>query len=136
MPEETTKQVVTTEVVERDEPTADLIREALDETRDLVRLEVALAREELKAELTQAKTGGFALGSAAAAGIAAFTMFMVTIALAFAIKWLAALIIGGVLLAMAGALALGGWKLMPKEPLGETRERIGSDLKQLKERVA
>jgi hypothetical protein len=136
MPEETTKQVVTAEVVDRDEPTTDLIREALDETRELVRLEVALAREELKGELTQAKTGGFALGSAASAGIAAFTMFMVTIALAFSMKWLAALIIAGILLALACALGLGGWKLMPKQPLGATRERIGSDLKQLKERVA
>jgi len=135
MPEETMKENVVP-APEAEEPTGELIREALEETRDLVRLEVALAREELKAELTHAKVGGFALASAAGAGISAFTMFMVTIALAFRWSWLAALIIGGILLCLAGALALGGWKSVPKEPLVETRERVESDLKQLKERIA
>jgi hypothetical protein len=119
-----------------EEPTAELIREALDETRDLVRLEIALAREELKAEIAHAKLAGVALGSASAAAISAITMFMVAIALAFGRSWLAALIIGGILLCMSAAMGFAGWVALPKKPLVETRERIESDLRQLKERVA
>ena len=118
------------------EPTAALVREALDETRDLVRLEVALAREELKAELARAKAAGVALGAAGGLSIAAFTMFMATIALAFSMMWLAALLIGAILMLLAGAMGLAGWRALPRKPLGETKERLESDLKQLKERIA
>jgi hypothetical protein len=118
------------------EPTAALVREALDETRDLVRLEVELAREELKAELSRAKTSGVALGAAGALSIAGFAMFMVAIATAFSRTWLAALLIGAILTLLAGAAGLGGWKALPRKPLGETKERLESDLKQLKERIA
>ncbi len=118
------------------EPTAQLIREAVDETRQLVRLEVALAREELKAELTKARAGAIAVGAAGAAALCALTLFLVTIALAFGSPWLAALIIGAIVLTLAAAIGLGGWKMLPKRPLGETRERLESDLKQLKERIA
>jgi hypothetical protein len=119
-----------------DEPTTKLLREALDETRELVRLEIALAREETKGELRQAKAGAMALGSAAAAAVASFTMFMVAIALAFSVAWLTSLIIGVILLASAGGLAFAGYKALPTKPLAETKERLESDLKQLKERIA
>jgi hypothetical protein len=133
---ERTKADAVPELRDTQEPTAVLIREALDETRDLVRLEIALAREELKAEMAHAKLGGVSLGSAAAAAVSSFTMFMVAIALAFHRSWLAALIIGGILLFMSVAMGFAGWVSLPKKPLAETRERIESDLKQLKERVA
>lgn len=121
---------------EPDAPTTDLVREALDETRELVRLEVALAREEVKSEITQAKTAGVVLGAAGALGISAFTMFMVAIASAWAWTWLAALIIAGILMSMAGVLAFAGWSELPTKPLPETRERLQTDLRQLRERVA
>lgn len=118
------------------EPTSELFREAVDETRELVRLEVALAKEELRSELTRAKFGGIALGAGAGAALCGVTMCFVAIAAAFAWVWLAALIIGGILLVLAGTLAYGGFQALPKRPLEETKERIESDLKQLKERVA
>ena len=117
------------------EPTRQLVREALDQTRDLVRLEVLLARNEVENELSRAKAGAIALSSAAVAALASFTLFMVAIALAFSIKWLAALIIGIILLFVAGLVGFAGRKLLPTKPLGETSKRIGADLNQLKERV-
>jgi hypothetical protein len=108
----------------------------MDETRELVRLEVALAREELKEELAFAKVAGVALGGAGAMAIASFTMFMVTIAQAFSWHWLAALIIAAILLCLSGTMALFGWTLLPKKPMNQTRERLESDLRQLRERVA
>lgn len=118
------------------EPTAELFREAVDETRELVRLEVELAKEELRDEIGRAKIGAIALGAGGGLALSGVTMFFVTIAMAFTMEWLAALIIGGILVVMAGVLALGGYKALPKRPLEQTKERIETDLKQLKERVA
>jgi hypothetical protein len=120
----------------RTEPTGQLIREAIDETRHLVQLEVALARAEMRAEIAQAKAGAITLAVAAVAGIAAFTMFMVTIALAFVPSSLAASVVAAVLLLVGGTAGIVGWKALPKQLLGTTRARLQSDYKQLKERIA
>ena len=48
--------------------TAELVREAMDEARELVRLEVALAKEEVKAELKQVQRA--AIGFGVALGVA------------------------------------------------------------------
>lgn len=118
------------------EPTAGLVREALDQVGELVRLEAALARQEVRDELSRAKAAAVALGAAGALAVSGWTMFMVTIALAFKWSWLAALILGGILTFLAAAMALGGWSALPGRPLAQTRERIGADVKQLKERIA
>jgi hypothetical protein len=117
-------------------PTADLVREALDESRELVRLEVALAREELKSELSRARESAVALGTAAGLGLSGFAVLLVAIALAFPIPWLAAVILGAILLAVCGALAFAGYKALPRSPFGGTKERLESDLKKLRERIA
>lgn len=118
------------------EATSELFREAVDETRELVRLEVELAKEELRSELSRAKIGGIAIGSAGALAVSGITMGFVCIAMAFRMEWLAALILCGILLVLAGVLAFGGLKALPRRPLEQTKERIETDLKQLKERVA
>jgi hypothetical protein len=116
-------------------PAAELIREALEETRDLVRIEIALAREEIGGQLAKAKVGAIALGAAAALALLASTMALVAMAAAFACVWIAALVIAGILLIAAGVIGLFGWRAMPKRPLAETRGRLESDLEQLKERI-
>jgi hypothetical protein len=118
------------------EPTTDLLRDALDETRRLVQLEVALAREELKAELRQTRAGIALLGAGVALGLSAVTMLIAAAALAFAQAWLAALLIGAGLLCLAGCLAYAGSRAFPRKPLDATKQRVESDLKQLKERIA
>jgi hypothetical protein len=119
-----------------EEPAAKLIREALDEVRDLVRLEVALAREEARSELTRAKASAIALSAAAVLAVSAFSLFMVAISAAFASMWLVALILGGILACLAAVLASFARGRMPKGLLGETKERLSADLQQLKERIA
>jgi hypothetical protein len=118
------------------EPTAELVREALDETRELVRLEVALARQELTAELSRAKAGVASFAAAGVLGVCGLTLMLAAIPLAFRMAWLVALVLGAVLAVVACAIALGSWMGRPRKLLGETRERIQSDLKQLKERIA
>jgi Flp pilus assembly protein TadB len=97
---------------------------------------VALAREELKAELTQAKAAGISIGAAAAFALAGLTMCCVAIAAAFANVGIAALVVAGVLLLVAGLLGYLGYRAVPRKPFGETRARLGSDVKQLRERIA
>jgi hypothetical protein len=121
----------------KQEGTVELVREAIDETRELGRLEVQLAKEELLSELRQAKAGGITIGVGAAVALVGVTLFFVAIAMAFDKEAVAALAIGGMLLVLAALVALVGTKMLPGRPLlGETKERLQTDLKQLKERVA
>jgi uncharacterized membrane protein YqjE len=121
----------------RQERTAELVREAIDETRELGRLEVQLAKEELLSELRQAKAGGITIGVGAAVALMGVTLFFVAIAMAFDKEAVAALAVGGMLLVLGALLALVGTRVLPGRPLlGETKERLQTDLKQLKERVA
>lgn len=122
--------------VDRAEPVRDLVRDAFGQIQQLVRLEVALARDEVRTEVTQAKASGIALGAAAALAVSGFTLLLVAVASVFAPMWLAAVVVGGILLAVAATLGAIGWKAMPPRLLGQTRERLESDVKQLKERVA
>ncbi len=118
-------------------PVAELLREALGETsRDLVRIEVALAREELRSAFAVAKISVFAIASAAAVALVAIAMFMVAVVLALNVGWVGALVVGGILLLIAGVLGLIGWKTMPKELMGETKGRLQAEVKQLRERIA
>jgi len=115
---------------------ADLIREALGDGQELVRIEVALARDELGREIAAARTSAIALACAAALAVAAFTMFVVALVLAVRTGWAAAVVAGGILLAAAIGLGLVGWSAMPKKPLEETKGRLQANVKQLKERLA
>ncbi len=116
--------------------TPDLVREAVEDARHLIRLEIALARDELTHQIASAKTAAISLGAAAGAFVSSLTMFMVAIAAAFSVISSAALVLGAILLAASSWLGFAGFKALPKEPLGQTRRRLEADLQQLKERVA
>jgi hypothetical protein len=68
--------------------------------------------------------------------VCGLTLILVAIAVAFAKAWLVALVLGLILAALAGVIGLGGWRGLPRRLLGETRERIGADFKELRERIA
>jgi len=116
--------------------TSDLIREAVEQTRELVRLEIALARAEVAREIALAKAAGLAIASATVALISSFTLFMVALASTFGNVGLATLVLGCVLLATGIVLSFIGYKALPRALLGETRERLRSDLQQVKEHLA
>ena len=114
----------------------ELIREAIGDTGELVRIEVALARDELRREIEAAKASAVAFGAAAAVSVAAFTMFMVAVVLALRVGWVGALVVGAILLVGAVTLGLIGWKAMPTSPMGQTKGRLQANVAQLKERIA
>src|SRR5262249_48450997 len=99
--------------------TAELLREAVDEAKELVRLEVALAKDEARTELAEAKSGAIALGATAALAILGLALVLVALALAIGMTPLPAFIIGIVLLGCAGVAAYMASKLVPRRPLTE-----------------
>jgi hypothetical protein len=116
------------------ESSAALLREAIDEARELVRLEAELARQELKEEIVRTKAAGMAFGAAAVTGIAGFTMLVATIAFAAGRSWLCALLLGAALLLVAGLFVLVGYRSVPT--FAVTRERVEASLRGLRERIA
>ena len=119
------------------EPTAastgQLISRASDQLSDLVRSEMQLARTELMESVKHAGKGGGLFG---AAGIAALYGLGVLIAAAvlglsvFLDAWLAALIVGVVLLAAAGVAALAGKREVTQAtpPVQQTRDNVKADI--------
>ena len=112
---------VTMQTQLRPEPsTADLMREVIDEAKELVTIEIALARDEARREIDAAKASAIALGAAA---------------LAIDVGWLPPLVIGLLLLVGAAIAGLVGYRGVPRRPLPDTRRRIGTDVRLLKERA-
>jgi uncharacterized membrane protein YqjE len=114
---------------------AALVKEALAEARHLIQLEVELAKEELRRELSATKKAGITLGLGALALVLGLALLLVALALAIFPGPVPALVIGLVLLASAAFLGLTGVRLIPKHPFGQTRRRIETDIQTVKERV-
>jgi len=93
---------------ETDAPLSTLVRGALDDVRDLFREEVALARAEIRQEMTKASRAAISFGGAAAAGAFAGLFILSAIALGisegFHLPYWAGFGIVGVLLAIAGGI--------------------------------
>jgi uncharacterized membrane protein YqjE len=123
-------------------PTSELIREALEETKELARLEVKLAREEVRDDLLQLK--GFAIfaGVAVVLGIVTVTLLFVAIIFALGATTTpaaftpAAFIVFGVLAVISAVLGGIAYQRLPKVPLQRTQARLKADLEQFKEHVA
>ena len=112
---------------------AQLVREAIDETRQLVKLEVELAKDEMRQELADAKKSAIMFGVAAVAALLAAAMMFVSLALAIFPGPIPALVIGVALIAAAAILGFVGFKKAPKKPLEKTRRRLETDVQVVKE---
>jgi uncharacterized membrane protein YqjE len=125
------------QIEHRKEPgVTDLVREAAEEIRELVRVETALAREELKREVKHAKTAAIGFGVAAAFAIAALSLLLVALALAIDLGALSVFVVGLVSLCVAAGVGFAAYRMLPKKPLEPTKERVQRDLRMLKEHVA
>jgi len=128
--------MVTTRARRDESSTTELVREAIDETKLLVRLEVALAKAELREELWALERSAVAFGVAAAAAIAGLSLVLVAVALAIGPTPEPALVIGLVLLVAAAIAAFVGVRRLPKQPLAATRRRLQTDVELLEEITA
>jgi uncharacterized membrane protein YqjE len=112
-----------------------LLRQTLAESRELVRLEVKLAQEELREDVSQLKGAGILLATAGALFIVALAIFGVAIVFALGGTASAASSVGFILLAGVAIVGLIGYRLLPKVPLERTRSRLTTDVRALKEQV-
>ncbi|RKG95916.1 phage holin family protein [Corallococcus sp. CA053C] len=114
--------------------TPELIRHALSETRLLVKAEVMHAKKELKQELQAAKTAGILLGAGAVLALTSLAVLFVALGLALPLgAAVGVLIVGAVLLLVAGLLLFLGTKRVPKQAMPHTQERLKADLKMTRE---
>ncbi|HVH41678.1 MAG TPA: phage holin family protein [Labilithrix sp.] len=116
--------------------TADLVREALDEAKELVRVEVEIAKSEVESEIARAKRAAIGLGVALAAAVLVLCMLAVALVLALGGTAVVALAVAGGLLVIGGVAGAVGYSLLPKKPLERTRHRLKSEVTHLKEHIA
>lgn len=113
---------------------SELVRELSDQTTRLVRAEVELAKAELAQKGKQAGLGAGMFGGAGLLGLFALGAFTAAaiMALATAVAgWLAALVVGVALVAVAGVLALTGrtrvqaaTPLAPEQAIETTKQDV------------
>ena len=119
---------------QNDRSTAELLRELSEQTGDLVRKEMELAKAELREKGKAAGLGAGMFGGAGLVALYAVGALTACVILALAIvvdAWLAALIVGVGYLALAGILALTGKKKveqatppLPEQAIESTKEGI------------
>ena len=126
----------------QDKPVAELFRQLSTQTATLVRKEIRLAQLELQAKGRRAGMGAGMFGGAglvALYGVGALVAAAILgLATALDEDWLAAVIVGAVLLLVAGILALTGKKQVDQAspPLPEQAlDSVQRDVDQVKERA-
>ena len=120
----------------RNMSTVELVRHAMTEMKLLVRAEVVHARAELKQELRETRNAGILLGVALFLAPVGLAIALMPIVLALPEpRWLVALVLGVVVLAVAGILAFLAVKRLPRHPLARTRDRLKLDWMLTKEEL-
>jgi len=108
--------------------TVELVRHAVTEMKLLVRAEMLHARAELREELREARNAGILLGAAIFLAPAGLAVALMAIVLGLPSEpWISALVLGLVVLALAGLLVFLAVKKLPKAPLARTRDRLKLD---------
>jgi Flp pilus assembly protein TadB len=117
----------------RERPLGDLVKQLADQTSTLVKKEIDLAKAEVKQQAQEAGKGvGMLVGGAVVALLGAGTLvaFLVMLLDGVLANWLAALIVGVVLVALAAALALAGRNRLRQAtpPAQQTVETVKEDV--------
>ncbi len=116
--------------------TTKLLEAALKETRELIRLEVALAKVEAKKEVKGVVRAGIGFTIAGVMGMIAFALLVVALVLALGGTAGSAFGVAIAMLVLGGVAGFVGYSSLPSSPLEKTRHHIEDDLKQLREHVA
>jgi hypothetical protein len=116
--------------------TAELVKDALDEAKELVQLEVALAKEEVKEDLRHVRRAAIGFGVGLGASLLALTLLAMSLVFAIGATALVALLVAGGFLVTAALGAYVGYALLPKRALEKTRSRLQNDVNHLKEHIA
>jgi hypothetical protein len=119
-----------------DAPTGELIKQAIEDARELVRIEVGLVKAEAKSELKAASHAAIAAGVALVALFFCLSTAVLALVLALGAKVAIALVVAGIFLFVACVAALAAWRLLPVKAFDDTRRRIEGEIRELKEHMA
>jgi uncharacterized membrane protein YqjE len=111
------------------------MRQVLDETKELVRIEMRLARDELDADLRQLRRAAILAAVAFVLVILALAALLMAFLFAIDADGVGALVVAGVLLLGGGAFAALAFQRVPKPPLARTRDRLKHDVTELEEHL-
>lgn len=112
------------------------MRQTIDETKELVRLELALAREELSEDLRRLKVAAILGGVAIVLALLTLSTLVVALVLAVGGTALSAVAVSVALAAVCAVIALAAYKNVPRVPLERTRARLTSEVRQFEEHIA
>jgi uncharacterized membrane protein YqjE len=114
-------------------PTGDLVRQTVEESKELVRVELMLMQDELKEDLRRMKL--VAILGAVAITVALLTLSTLILALVLALGDNAGVALGiaCALAAIVVVLAALAVKTFPGLPLEKTRARLEQDMRHIKE---
>jgi hypothetical protein len=115
--------------------TTELVREALEETKELVRIEMKLAREEVRDDVLQLKAAAILIGVASVLGILALASLLVALVLGLGGGVVEALLVAAALALICGILVAVAYRSIPKVPLERTRSRLKTNVNQFKEHI-
>ena len=119
--------------------TRELLGEISGTASLLVKREVVLAREELKADLRSEVAMAKGLVGALVTGLLGLNILLVAVVFALALvmpAWLAALLIGGTLFIIAVIVGVVSWQQRVTNPLAVTRKTLTETIQWAKDRVA
>jgi hypothetical protein len=114
--------------------TVELVKGATRDVRDLAKLELALAKDELLSDLAAAKATAILGGSAFVIGILGLSSLVAAIAVA--LGPFVGVVLGLLLLVTGTGLAVLAYKFLPKKPLRSTARRLELDEQILKEHLS
>ncbi len=135
VPEVTMDRIVSRETLS----TRELLADITGKVSLLVKKEVELATTEVKADLQKELAMVKLLGASVVAALLGLNMLLVAAVFALAVKmpgWVAALVVGGIVLLVAAVLGSIGWSRRVTAPLAMTRKTLKEDVQWAKERVA
>ena len=115
--------------------TVEVTKQVLADARELIALEVQLAREEVKEELRLAKQAAIAGAAAACVLLLSLCAAIVALILALGGEPAHALVVALTLLVVALAAGAYAYAAVPKQPMERTKNRLAEDAKRLKEHV-
>lgn len=112
--------------------TVELLKSAIEESQQLLKAEIALARHEATREIGKFKFVAIAAGIAVTMLLLSLAMLLVAAVLAIGPYPQTALITAAVLFALAAAAGGVGYSLLPKKPVAQTQEDLKADVRTLK----
>ena len=114
----------------------ELVHALVRESKELARLEAALARDEAKRELAASTRSAVGFGATISLVGAALGLLATALVIGLGASATTTVAIAGGIAALAVFAAVFAWNSIPRKPMERTRKRLATELKLIEERAA